>query len=237
MRQIPSSKGYAILCDDEDYERLSSFKWYAHNSAKGAGNTRMPRPARRKPKTEHPGRQVIFLVHELLGRPPAGKVVDHINGDVWDNRRSNLRFCTPAENARNQRRQRKPDGSGKGVHWLRSGWLVKISCGGVRYQFGAWRDLTAAELAYDALALHLHGEFASLNHPHVPTRAKSPQEVQAALDAERPSNRVVPYLRAGLSATEAARRAGCSIPTACHAAHRLGIQFSRGRPRKTARAA
>jgi hypothetical protein len=233
MRQIPATKGYVILCDDEDYRRLASFKWYAHNNAGKGRGEKIPRPARRKPTREDPKRQVVFLVHEILGRVP-GRVIDHINGDVWDNRRSNLRLCTVAENCRNQRRPRKANGAGKGVYWFNGAWTVKIACASKRYQFQAWDDLTAAELAYDAVALYLHGEFASLNHPDVPTRAKSPEELQAELQARRPSGRVIPYLRAGMTATEAARRAKCSTPTAARVASELGIELTRGRPRKRA---
>jgi hypothetical protein len=234
VRQIPASKGFVILCDDDDYQRLSSFKWYAHNSSGKAKLGAPPRPARRKPVGEDPKRQVIFLVNEVMGKPPVGQVIDHINGDPWDNRRSNLRFCTVAQNCRNQRRPRKANGAGKGVYWLHNAWVVKIACAGTRYQFGSWDNLTAAELAYDAVALHLHGEFASLNHPDIPTRAKSPEEIQAALNVARPSFRVRPYLLAGLTPTESAHRAGCSIATALNAARALGIAITRGRPRKAA---
>jgi hypothetical protein len=47
-----------------------------------------------------------MLMHRILVDPPAGLVVDHINGDGLDNRRVNLRACTQAENMRNVRRWR-----------------------------------------------------------------------------------------------------------------------------------
>lgn len=234
MRTIPSTKGFSILCDDEDYDRLSAFRWYAHNNGERGRKNKVPRPARRRSAHEDPKRSVVFLVHELLGKPPRGQVVDHINGDVWDNRRCNLRIASIAENCRNQRRPRKASGAGKGVHWVKGAWYVKIMCDGVRYDLASWDNLLAAELAYDSLALFLHGEFASLNHPEIPSRAKSPDEIRAELEAKKPTARVIPLLRAGLSATEAARRAGCSISTACNAAKRLGLPLSRGRPRKAA---
>lgn len=43
------------------------------------------------------------LLHRELINPPKGYVVDHIDGDTRNNRRSNLRVVTQAENLQNRR--------------------------------------------------------------------------------------------------------------------------------------
>ena len=51
-------------------------------------------------------KQVHRLVaHAFLGECPQGYVVDHINGDPSDNRKSNLRLCTHTENIHNSKKK------------------------------------------------------------------------------------------------------------------------------------
>lgn len=47
-------------------------------------------------------KHVEYLHHFLMGKPSKGMVIDHINRDKLDNRKSNLRFVTKAENNRNK---------------------------------------------------------------------------------------------------------------------------------------
>lgn len=71
------------LVDEADARDLRREKWSLNGSGY-AGNSR-------------------GLMHRLISgcEPKDGKVVDHINGDRLDNRRSNLRVCDHRANARN----------------------------------------------------------------------------------------------------------------------------------------
>lgn len=44
---------------------------------------------------------MVKLHHLIVGKPPEGKVTDHINRNKLDNRRKNLRFVTQRENLLN----------------------------------------------------------------------------------------------------------------------------------------
>ena len=187
MKQIQSTFGHVALVDDADFERVNQYNWYAHNSLRSGGcGSNGKRPARREGSGK---RKVIFLAREIMGPTEPGFVIDHINGDPWDNRRENLRICTHAENLRNQRRPIKRSGARKGVH--RSGrlWKAIIRSNNEVYNLGSYIDKRVAELAYDAAALFLNGEFASLNYPEVATHPQSPETLKAAADLARTDSR------------------------------------------------
>lgn len=57
------------------------------------------------------------FLHRLITEAPKGKVVDHINRNTLDNRKSNLKVCTIQENLRNQKRPNNKTGhTGVAVH-------------------------------------------------------------------------------------------------------------------------
>jgi HNH endonuclease len=230
MKFLQASKGYQAIVDDADFERISQFSWYAHSHS-----NKEFRPARREGGSD---RKVITLVRELLGSQPKGMVIDHINGDPWDNRRENLRICTHAENIRNQRRPRKGDGSGKGVHPKGKRWTALIMSEGTSYCLGYYDDHLSAELAYDAAARFLHGDFACLNYPDAKTVPMHPNQVLANAKAadlakfDAPRAMILETLRLGMNAKHASNKTGIAYRFALDVARSNGFEVKRGRPRK-----
>lgn len=103
-------------------------------------------------------------MHRLIMNTPEGMLVDHINHDCLDNRKSNLRICTHAENARNKR---PVIGTSKykGVYWDKTNkkWEAHIRKGKDVKYLGQFKCEKKAALAYNEKAKELFGEFAYLN--------------------------------------------------------------------------
>jgi hypothetical protein len=97
----------------------------------------------------------------MTGEWPAD-VVDHINGDKFDNRWSNLRQATQGENLRNMRKSKRNQSGFKGVyrHTENDKWVAQIKINGRAKNLGSFKCPTAAHLAYCRAAKIHHGEFA-----------------------------------------------------------------------------
>jgi len=136
------------MIDAKDAERVLAFKWCAHES-------RGKWYARRR----QGGREI--KLHRFLMDAPSGVEVDHIDGDGLNNRRSNLRLSSHAQNSANQRRPKNNTSGYKGVGRLEGRWYACI--GGT---YLGWYDLPeVAARAYDTAARERFGEFAALNFP------------------------------------------------------------------------
>lgn len=114
--------------------------------------------------------QMQSLHRHILGLNDPKVFADHKSGDGLDNRRSNLREASAAQNAWNA--SRRPNGTSqyRGVSWdaERRRWTATISLGlrGGRKSLGRFDDEQAAALAYDAAARTQYGEHARLNFPN-----------------------------------------------------------------------
>jgi len=131
---------------------------------------------RRKPPESQKSKRVkgkrvkrkTIMMHRFILNAPRHLVVDHINHNGLDNRKSNLRLCTRAENSRNRRSFNNKSSRYKGVSWdkQRKLFLAAIRCNGKYYNLGRFKSETAAAKAYDKKTRELFGEFAYLNFPN-----------------------------------------------------------------------
>lgn len=88
--------------------------------------------------------------------------IDHINCDPSDNRISNLREATNAENIRNQRRKCNNTTGRKGVFWHRRAgkYMAQIMVNGRSVYLGLHPTIEDAAAAYEDASQKYFGEFA-----------------------------------------------------------------------------
>ncbi len=115
-------------------------------------------------------RTFISMHRFVLGLTNPVLFVDHINGDGLDNRRSNLRVCTKAENNQNQRKSMRNEAGFKGVFKEVSSsgrifWRAAIGINYSRISLGQFDQPEDAARAYDDGARRYFGEFSRLNFP------------------------------------------------------------------------
>lgn len=90
-----NGSGKFVLVDIDDYDYLSSFKWFL---VKGYAK-------RVEHYTNKEGKRTTRLIamHRVITNAPENLVVDHRNHNKLDNRKSNLRICTCHENNLNNK--------------------------------------------------------------------------------------------------------------------------------------
>lgn len=91
----------------------------------------------------------VEYLHRRLLNPPSDKVVDHIDGDGFNNRRSNLRICTHAENAANRGPEHRSSTGFVGVEKLkRGGFKARMRVEGRLVHLGVFSTAEEASAAY-----------------------------------------------------------------------------------------
>lgn len=119
--------GKFALVDEDDFALYGHMRWHLSDSGYAVRRARLGTGSK------------TYRLHRLVAEAPEGMIVDHLNGDKLDNRRSNLRVCTQAENARNRK-------GTKGVSFdkSRNKWIVRY-----RNKFqGRYDNREEAERAY-----------------------------------------------------------------------------------------
>jgi hypothetical protein len=161
IRYIALTRGKFAIVDADDYERLSQYRWFALYTKWGFYAARNSR------KDESGKRHTILMHREILG-VPHGFLVDHVNNNSLDDRKSNLRPATPSQNICNRRLSKAGCSSKyRGVFWYKRAkkWCAAINHERKYIRLGLFSSEIEAAKAYDAAARKYHGEFARLNFP------------------------------------------------------------------------
>jgi HNH endonuclease len=104
--RIELTRGEWALIDAADLPLVAQYSWHATPRQTGEGYY----------AATHVNGTTLYM-HRLLAAPPAGKEVDHRNGQTLDNRRQNLRYGTRLQNMQNRQRANRNSATGiRGVY-------------------------------------------------------------------------------------------------------------------------
>lgn len=153
MKIISLSRGMVAFIDDEDYDRVSALKWH-YDGRYALGNV----------KTEN-GTWIKVRMHRFILNTPTGVEVDHINHDMLDNRKQNLREANRQQNASNRNTPANNSSGYKGVCWSKKAkkWQASVQISGVRLHLGTFESKEEAATAYDEATKTHNGKFAKTN--------------------------------------------------------------------------
>jgi HNH endonuclease/AP2 domain len=172
MKAIPLTQGQFAFVDDADHASVSTLTWYAAKWRCGYyAQTKLG--------------STVIQMQRFLASPKSTQMVDHWNHDTLDNRRTNLRICSPRQNSANQSRRAQGNKTSKykGVCWhsrLKK-WQAYIGSS-PKTHIAYYLLEEDAAMAYDRAALLLFGRFALLNNPVKKVPLISETERQRAIE-------------------------------------------------------
>ena len=156
MKKIKIKTFIYVLVDDEDYERLNKYRWTYNPYMKYVGR-----------QYKKAGKIHLRLMHRDIIKTKKHSI-DHINRNLLDNRKENLRACTRQQNYWNSGLLRnKVTSIYKGVcfHKQHKKFHARIRHNGKQMHLGLFMVEKDAALAYDRMAMKLRGKYARINFP------------------------------------------------------------------------
>lgn len=147
-KEIPLTQGKVALVDDEDYEWLNEYNWHFEG---------------RYAASRDKDRNKLYMHKAVLKDIEKGNVVDHINRDKLDNRKSNLRYADYSSNSANSKLASNNTTGYRGVYKRGKYWRVALTYEGKQVSGGYYSTKEEAAEEYNRLAIKHFGEFAFLN--------------------------------------------------------------------------
>jgi hypothetical protein len=146
--------GLKIEIDEEDFDLISSYKWYEAKTLNVSYATAYFGGGRKNRK--------MMKMHRLILNAHKGEMIDHIDGNGLNNKKSNLRISTNQLNQANTRNFNNPTGY-KGVYKEGNRYRARIGFCGKGVHLGCFSTPEEAAIAYNQKAKELYGENSYLN--------------------------------------------------------------------------
>lgn len=139
------------LIDLDDVDKVKNIKWHRSDLQRSTYYCLSNDPEWKR-------------IHRLImGVTDKNIVVDHINHNGLDNRKSNLRICTSGQNTCNCLTSKNNKSGHKGVYWSkeRKKWCAQISINNKTKGLGRYDTIEEAIEARKKAAKEYYGEFAN----------------------------------------------------------------------------
>jgi hypothetical protein len=161
MKEIPLTRGLFALVDDEYYNFLMQWKWYA---TPGKNTFYAVRNRSRDRRKDSKGSKIVHM-HRVIMKTRDDEQVDHIDHNGLNNQRCNLRNCTAQQNTINSRPY--SESGYRGVYYQKRHNKVYIRASivinGRAPHLGIFKTEVDAAMARDRIALLYLGDYAYLN--------------------------------------------------------------------------
>lgn len=140
-----TSRGHRFIFDFQDWDTVTQWSWSV--DPRGYLATTVNK--------KH------VTLHNFLMKPPKGMVVDHINGNRLDNRRKNLRVCTPHQNSMNKGKSKNNQTGVTGISMTPGGkYRARIMVNRKEIRLGHYETLAEAVNARKLAEMKFFGEYA-----------------------------------------------------------------------------
>lgn len=146
------------LVDDDIYEQIQGKHWRLIKVSNGAVYVGW--------KSHKAGKDLTVYLHRLVVGNPKG-MVDHINGDPFDDRRENLRIVTNSQNQMNSK-GKAHSSIYKNVYWNKQleKWKVQFTVDGQSFFIGYFEEERIAGEVAELNRPIFHGEYARSDFPN-----------------------------------------------------------------------
>lgn len=137
-----------FLIDIDDLDRVLAYKWRKWDEFYVTGNVD------------------IIQINRFILNPPDDMVVDHQDGDRTNNRKSNLRIVTQAQNCQNKALLSTNHSEIMGVRFdkKRNKWSAEIKMNGIKCYLGRYNEKCDAVYARYSAEIKLFGEYRSFRN-------------------------------------------------------------------------
>ena len=154
---ILNIKEFEVLIDDDDFERISRHCWTPIRARQNIGLVYF-----RRVKVID-GKNVDFYLHRMIMDNPVDMVVDHVNRNTLDCRKSNLRIVGQSENCQNQKLKRNNTTGFKGVTFDKANgkFRAMIMKNRKNISIGRFDTVEEAHESYRKKAIEIYGDMAS----------------------------------------------------------------------------